>query len=61
VATVTLAVVTEFIQLWVPSRAFNVFDMVSNVSGIVLGVVIIRITDVRWKKEEGKWKKEEES
>jgi VanZ family protein len=41
VATVTLATFTEVVQLWVPYRTFNVMDWVANVSGIVLGVVII--------------------
>lgn len=35
-----LAVVTEIFQLWVPSRAFNIFDLISNVAGTVLGAVI---------------------
>jgi VanZ family protein len=43
VATVALGIFTEFIQLWVPSRAFNVFDIVSNVSGIGIGVIVIMV------------------
>jgi len=43
----TLATVTEFIQIWVPERAFNVMDWVANVAGIFLGVVIIKIQDQR--------------
>lgn len=37
-----LAIVTELIQIWVPERAFNVFDLVANVAGIVVGVGVIR-------------------
>jgi VanZ family protein len=36
-----LATFTEFVQLWVPERAFNIMDWVANVSGIGLGIVII--------------------
>ena len=39
-----LAVITELVQLWVPERAFNIFDMISNVAGVGLGVGIIKIT-----------------
>ena len=38
-----LATVTEIAQLWVPSRAFNVFDGVANVAGVLVGWVVIRI------------------
>jgi VanZ family protein len=38
-----LAIVTEVVQLWVPERAFNMFDLVSNVAGVVTGVVIIKM------------------
>ena len=38
--TVLLATVTEVIQLWVPSRAFNIFDWLSNVTGIFAGIFI---------------------
>jgi VanZ family protein len=50
--TLLLATVTEFVQLWVPTRAFNVLDWVANVAGIVLGVVIIKIKDRRSKIED---------
>lgn len=36
-----LAIVTEVVQLWVPQRTFNVFDLVSNFAGVVIGVVLI--------------------
>ena len=39
-----LAIVTELAQLWVPSRAFNVFDGVANVAGVLAGWSVIRIT-----------------
>lgn len=39
-----LAIITEFFQLWVPDRAFNVFDMISNVAGVMFGVIIIKLT-----------------
>ena len=38
-----LGVITEIIQLWVPERAFNVFDLVSNVSGVGIGVIAIKM------------------
>lgn len=38
-----LAVATELIQLWVPDRTFNMFDMLSNVIGLVAGVGVIRM------------------
>jgi VanZ family protein len=38
-----LAVITELAQLWVPSRAFNVFDGVANVAGVMAGWAVIRI------------------
>jgi VanZ family protein len=38
-----LAVLTELAQLWVPSRAFNVFDGVANVTGVLAGWAVIRI------------------
>ena len=36
--TLFLATVTEFVQLFVPERAFNLFDWVA---GVVVGVVVI--------------------
>jgi VanZ family protein len=44
IVTVLLATVTEIVQIWVPSRSFNVMDWVANVAGIMLGVVAIKIT-----------------
>ncbi len=43
VATLVLATVTEFVQLWVPERAFNILDWVANVSGIAVGLLLIRL------------------
>jgi len=36
-----LGIVTEIVQLWIPERAFNVFDMVSNVAGLGLGMGMV--------------------
>ena len=38
-----LAIVTEVVQLWVPERAFNFFDLISNVAGLGLGLFIIKM------------------
>ena len=38
-----LAIITEVVQLWVPERAFNVFDLISNAAGVGLGVFIIKM------------------
>ena len=32
-----LAVITETVQLWVPSRVFNVFDLAANLAGVAAG------------------------
>jgi uncharacterized membrane protein len=47
VATLLLATISEVVQLWVPARSFNVMDWVANVAGILLGVMIIRIQNLR--------------
>lgn len=36
-----LATVTEVVQLWVPYRSFNPLDWVSNVSGVILGLIVL--------------------
>jgi VanZ family protein len=36
-----LAIVTELVQLWVAERTFNVFDILSNVAGVGIGVGVI--------------------
>ncbi|MBN2761698.1 MAG: VanZ family protein [Bacteroidales bacterium] len=38
-----LATVTELAQLWVPDRAFNVFDGVANLAGVLAGWGVIKI------------------
>ncbi len=40
---VFLAIATEVIQLFVPERAFNVWDMIANISGISIGFLIEKI------------------
>ena len=39
-----LGVVTEIVQLWTPGRVFNVFDLVSNVSGVAIGMGVVLIS-----------------
>ncbi|MBW6492826.1 MAG: VanZ family protein [Lentimicrobium sp.] len=41
VVVLVLAIVTELVQLWVPARAFNVFDLVSNVAGVNIGTGVV--------------------
>lgn len=41
VVVLTLATVTEVVQLWVPERSCNVFDWLSNIVGICVGVGVI--------------------
>ena len=38
-----LGIFTEVVQLWVPERAFNLFDLLSNLAGIAIGVGVIKI------------------
>jgi len=38
-----LAITTELAQLWVPERAFNLFDLISNLAGVGVGVLIIKM------------------
>ena len=42
-----LGIVTEFVQLWVPERAFNVFDLISNVTGVVVGTGVVLMVQRR--------------
>ncbi len=42
IMVVTLAIFTELVQIWVPSRSFNIFDIISNLIGVILGVTFIR-------------------
>jgi VanZ family protein len=41
--TLLLAIVTELIQLWIPKRTFNIYDWVANVSGVIVGVRMIKM------------------
>ena len=45
--TLALAVVTEAVQIWVPARTFNVFDLLSNVIGVFLGIIVINLLKLR--------------
>lgn len=36
-----LALITEVVQLWIPERAFNVFDLISNLAGVGIGAGVI--------------------
>ena len=38
-----LAIGSELLQIWVPSRAFNIFDMISNILGFFVGLWIIKV------------------
>jgi VanZ family protein len=42
-----LATVTEIVQLWVPERTFNVFDLASNLAGLGIGVGVIVLAQRR--------------
>jgi VanZ family protein len=42
-----LATVTEVVQLWVPERTFNVFDLLSNMVGAGIGMGVVRIAQLR--------------
>ncbi|MBN1185601.1 MAG: VanZ family protein [Bacteroidales bacterium] len=46
IATMVLATVTEFVQIFVPARAFNILDWVANVSGIVIGLIVISFVKI---------------
>ncbi len=45
IVTTLQATITEIVQIWVPSRSFNVLDWLANVAGIGLGVIAIKITE----------------
>jgi VanZ family protein len=40
-----LATITEVVQLTVPSRTFNVFDIAANFVGIVVGIIVISLAE----------------
>jgi VanZ family protein len=46
----SLATVTELVQLWVPQRTFNIYDWVANVVGLIVGMGVIRMA----RRREGK-------
>lgn len=48
-AVLMLATVTEVVQLWVPERAFNPFDLLADLTGVAVGTVGILIEDRRSK------------
>jgi VanZ family protein len=45
-----LATVTEVVQLWVPARAFNPLDWLSNVAGVILGLGVVCVVKQGWKR-----------
>jgi hypothetical protein len=44
---VTPSTITEVVQLWVPARAFNPLDWLSNVAGVILRVGVKRLLRTR--------------
>ena len=40
---VFLALSTEVCQLWIPSRSFNLFDIIANLSGVLIGFIVISL------------------
>jgi VanZ family protein len=56
VVTLLLATVSEVVQLWAPSRAFTGIDLISNVAGIILGMVFVGIQDSRRKVQDSRLK-----
>jgi VanZ family protein len=42
-----LGTITELVQLWVPERTFNVFDLVSNMAGVIIGLAVIKMMQRR--------------
>jgi VanZ family protein len=47
-----MAVALEFIQKLIPSRAFNINDIISNLIGVILGTIFTIITLLSFRKEE---------
>jgi len=37
------AAVTELVQLWVPDRTFNMIDWFANMSGIAVGLIVVKV------------------
>ena len=40
-----LGSILEIIQIWIPNRSFELLDMLSNTSGVVIGLSVIQIFD----------------
>jgi VanZ family protein len=47
ILSLILATVSEMVQIWVPERRFNIFDLVANVTGVGIGVAVILVTRAR--------------
>jgi VanZ family protein len=47
IIVLVLAIITEIVQIFIPMRAFNFFDLIANIIGICFGVVIIKIVKVK--------------
>jgi VanZ family protein len=39
------AAVTEFVQLWVPNRTFNMIDLFANMTGVAVGLIVVKIDE----------------
>jgi len=46
-AVLFLALVTEIVQIWIPSRSFNIIDSVYNFLGLSLGYLCIKINKAK--------------
>ena len=46
-AITTLAVVSEFVQIWVPGRTASVGDAVANALGVFLGIWLVDVVAER--------------
>ena len=43
ISLLLLAIFLEIIQIWIPKRSFEFLDMLSNNSGVVIGLGVIQI------------------
>ena len=39
-----VAILAEAIQLYIPQRTFNYWDLLSNIAGVIIGVVIVWVS-----------------
>ena len=39
---------TEFVQLWIPGRAYNILDAVCNLSGVLGSFFVVYLCLIRW-------------